>query len=107
MADRRRNARIEADDNDPALMPDWERRPPVRASTSPERWVGYREAGMACGVPPEHASGIATATAPGLDHEQAQAAFELERLARSLLADRMHYGLVQNVAAALLLLATV
>jgi|tagenome__1003787_1003787.scaffolds.fasta_scaffold20951724_3 hypothetical protein len=62
---------------------------------------------MACGVPPEHASGIATATAPGLDHEQAQAAFELERLARSLLADRMHDGLVQNVAAALLLLATV
>jgi len=62
---------------------------------------------MARRAPAEHASGIATVTAAPLDQEQAQAAFELERLARSLLADRMHDGLVQNVAAALLLLATV
>jgi hypothetical protein len=62
---------------------------------------------MACGASREHASAIATVTAPRLDQEQAQAAFELERLARSLLAERMHDGLVQNVAAALLLLATV
>lgn len=51
--------------------------------------------------------GIATVTAAGVDQEQALAAFELERTARSLLAERMHDGLVQNVAAALLLLATV
>lgn len=51
--------------------------------------------------------GIATVTAAELDHDQALAAFELERAARSLLAERMHDGLVQNVAAALLLLATV
>jgi hypothetical protein len=70
-------------------------------------WRGYREAGMAGARCAEHASGIATVTAVPLDQDQAQAAFELERVARSLLAERMHDGLVQNVAAALLLLATV
>jgi hypothetical protein len=55
----------------------------------------------------EHASGIVTVTADAVDHDHAVTAFELERQARSLLAERMHDGLVQNVAAALLLLATV
>ena len=62
---------------------------------------------MAGGRSREHASGIATVTAAAVDHEQALTAFELERTTRSLLAERMHDGLVQNVAAALLLLATV
>jgi len=51
--------------------------------------------------------GIATVTASEVDHDRALAAFDIERAARSLLAERVHDGLVQNVAAALLLLATV
>jgi hypothetical protein len=55
----------------------------------------------------QHASAITTATALPLNQANAALALDLERRARSLLAERMHDGLVQNVAAALLLLASV
>jgi len=72
---------------------------------SPNRCAGYRKAGMARVLACQHASAITTLTA--LPVEQANAALDLERRARSLLAERVHDGLVQNVAAALLLLASV
>jgi hypothetical protein len=53
-----------------------------------------------------HASAIATMTSAAADREQAIAALRLERQARSLLAERIHDGVVQNIAAALLLLSS-
>jgi hypothetical protein len=55
----------------------------------------------------QHASAIATATASVMAHDPPTAAFELERLGRLRLAERLHDDLVQNLAAALLLLRTV
>lgn len=56
----------------------------------------------------QHASGIAAQPTPiAGDRDQAIAAFQLERHARTLLAEQIHDGIVQNIAAALLMLSTV
>src|SRR5947209_8454147 len=62
---------------------------------------------MADDTGPQHASAIASASASVMAHDPPAAAFELERLGRIRLAERLHDDLVQNLAAALLLLRTV
>jgi hypothetical protein len=80
---------------------------PVALSSEPVARI-YRRAGMAQQRGRQHASGIAAQPTPiAGDRDQAIAAFQLERHARTLLAEQIHDGIVQNIAAALLMLSTV
>jgi hypothetical protein len=70
--------------------------------------LSYRRAGMARPGGRTHSSGIAARPIPiAGDRDQAIAALQLERRARTLLAEQIHDGIVQNIAAALLMLGTV